>query len=349
MKKILVYLFATLSLLIGGTVLAQSAGDSGSSDPGNPNASDLWDLKIRFCDGTGSLEDATSLFINTQWGKEEEICIYVQNTWPTPMKVAINFVDGWYTQGSNPKKACQPEETKGMFGQYVTSTNNEFEIYPNGAFETRVKLQFPVGYAGLVNWCVTTRIVKDGGTESAVKVIARRANFIDVFVDGEFKVNMSYEPFSENSGTYKNISNNELIGLYQRINDDRYTTRFTLKNNGNVPVISTSDIKATIFWFITKEWNDVTSKISSSGSTYIDVDMPSYLKWLWWLTKVSIKSNYTADVDQSMPNYEELTSENYDIQTSATAFITPWWLMILIAFILLIILVSRRWNKKDRK
>lgn len=342
MKKIAVYLFAMFTLLIGGTVLAQSAGDSWSSDPGNPNASDLWDLKIRFCDGTWSLDEATSLFINTEAGKEEEICVYVQNTWPTPMTIAINFVDGAYTQWSNPKKACQPEDQKTMFGQYVTMTNNEFEIYPNNAFETRVKLKFPSGFAGLVNWCVTTRIVKNNTDDSVVKVISRRANFIDAFVNWEFKIDMSYLPFSENSGTYKNISSNNLIGFYQRVADDNYTTRFTLRNNGNVPIVSTSDVQAKIFWFINKEWNDITSKISSNGTTYIDIDMPFYLKWLWWLTKISISSNYTADVDQTMPNYDELTSQDYDINTSATAFIMPWWLVILVGLILLIIVTSSR-------
>ncbi len=349
MKKTLVYLIAVLTLLFGGTVLAQEISDSGSSDPGNPNASDLWDLKVRFCDWTGSLDKASSLFINTKAGKEEEICVYVQNTWPTPMKIGLNFVDWAYTQWWDPKKACLPEWSKDKFGQFVTMWKKEFDIESNGAFETRVKLKFPVGYAGLVNWCVTTRIIKDDEGSGTVKVIARRANFIDVFVDWEFKVDMSYIPFDDGQGTRKNISNSDLIWFYQRINDKRYTTRFSLKNNWNMPIVSTSNVKAKIFWVINKEWNNVISKISAGGTTYIDIDMPVYLKWLWWLTKVSIDSTYTADIDESMPNYKELAGKSYNLNSWASAFIMPRWFIIFVGLILLIIIASSRKSRKQYK
>lgn len=351
MKKLLLYLFVAISLITGISVLAQSwtlaPSDSWSSDPSNPNASDLWDLKIRFCnDGSGDLADAKDLFLTAKPWEEKEICVYVQNTGPTPMKVGINFVDGGYTQSGDPKKACQPEDQKELFGKYVMIPNDKFQLSSNEAFQTRVKIKFPIWYAGMSNGCLTTRILKDDENAGAVKVIARRANFIDMYVDWEIKVNMDYIPFSGWS-TFKNISNTDLVTLYKRVLDGKYSMRVGIKNNWNVPVLATWNVKAIIFWLIQKERHNIPSKISPQGTTYIDIDMPSYMKWFGGLTKITVNHTYQGNVPENLPSYDSVTSKTYDIQTTASAFMMPRWLVAIAVIVLLLVVKPRRKSKSN--
>lgn len=337
MKKVQLLVFTLLSFLFGGILFAQQ---SNVSTP-LPEVSDLGDVKIRFCNDPTEQGGTRTLTLQTKTSVDNEICVIIQNTGPTPLKIGINFVDGWYTQGSDvPKKACQTEEMKERFGQFVTAPSTWFSLEPDQAISTKVKLRFPEGYAGVVNGCITSHIIEEKKNQWMITVLSRRANFIDVYVDGLIKLWMSYGSFSGGS-IFKNISNTDLLTLYERQDDFKYAVRYMLVNTGNVPVITTGNAKLQLFWFFEKKWNNIQSKINSSGFTYVDIEMPFYFKYIGGPIKFNLDNSYRADVPAEMPNYEKIVAPEYTISLTANAFLMPWWLVIILALIILIIIIRK--------
>ena len=151
---------------------------------------------------------------------------------------------------------------------------------------------------------------------------------------------MSYGSFSGGS-IFKNISNTDLLTLYERQDDFKYAVRYMLVNTGNVPVITTGNAKLQLFWFFEKKWNNIQSKINSSGFTYVDIEMPFYFKYIGGPIKFNLDNSYRADVPAEMPNYEKIVAPEYTISLTANAFLMPWWLVIILALIILIIIIRK--------
>lgn len=343
MKKTYLFVIAFLTFILSGFTFAQNV-----STP-EPEVSNLWDVKVRFCNDPTDPAGTRTLTLQAKPGEVKTVCVLLQNDGPTPLKIGINFVDGAFTQGvGDSKKACKPENEKDMFGQYVTIPNTDFELQPNQALTTKVQLRFPQGYAGLANGCLTTHILEENAQEGMVQVLSRRANFIDVYVDGKVRINMEYGAFSGGT-TYKNISDTNLLTLYKRVNDGKYNVRYMLQNNGNLPVSSTWSVKLKIFWIFEKEWKDIVSKITASGYTYVDIEMPFYLRWIGGPLTFDLNNDYKAAIDAQMPNYATIIAQDYNINLQAHAFLMPWWLLIFLGLIILIILKKKYSKSKSPK
>jgi hypothetical protein len=85
----------------------------------------------------------------------------INNQGPTDADVSLNFVDGNITADVDQKKACQPEGTKGQFGQYVSIDENVFNVPSNSTIQTNAFVTFPAGYAGMNYGCITYQVVDD--------------------------------------------------------------------------------------------------------------------------------------------------------------------------------------------
>jgi hypothetical protein len=76
------------------------------------------------------------------------------------------------------------------------------------------------------------------------KIVSRRANFVDVVVDGEIQLDM--EILEQKNRALDNIGNNSSLVVYKTPGSSEYTTALSIKNNGNVaqevditPLVST--------------------------------------------------------------------------------------------------------------
>jgi hypothetical protein len=169
--------------------------------------------------------------------KDAEICIYVNNNGPTDVQVSLNFVDGTVTADEDQKKACEPEESKNNFGQFVIAQDTGLFIQAGQTLETKAKVRFPAGYAGTSYGCVTYQILQDASTGAQSNVgmftiVSRRANFIDVNVKGDIITNLVVIPETNTSLEPINLDKN--VTLYKNLVENIYKAKVTLFNSGNV-------------------------------------------------------------------------------------------------------------------
>ncbi len=91
------------------------------------------------------------------------------------------------------------------------------------------------------------------------------------------------------------------------------------------------------------------SKITASGYTYVDIEMPFYLRWIGGPLTFDLNNDYKAAIDAQMPNYATIIAQDYNINLQAHAFLMPWWLLIFLGLIILIILKKKYSKSKSPK
>lgn len=206
----------------------------------DPTKTNLGDLLIRFCNDVGTWWDTNkitkSLQLETNTEEMQDICIYVQNSWPTDVKVKLNFVDGTITADESQKKACQPEETQENFWQYVIFDDNEkvFDVPAWSRVERHAQIEFPAGYAGMSYGCATLQIEGESLKETGdmFNILSRRGNFIDVLVHGE--INAKMDILTQDDLPFLNKGNNSQFTVYQDPDTGNYLAKIVLENKWNV-------------------------------------------------------------------------------------------------------------------
>lgn len=206
----------------------------------------LGDVTVRFCNDKTIAWWTKALELSTDTNKEEEICIYMNNAWSTPVKLGINFVDGSTTPDEEAKKACEPEGIKTNFGQYVKAEDTEFLIPAWDTLQTTVKLKFPSGVAGRINGCITYNILDQSlQGEWMFKVFSRRANFIDVLVSWD--VIFDTKLVADTNKSLPNITNNKEVSLYDNTLSKTLSLKSVIINSGNLT--SKSSVSWEVQWW----------------------------------------------------------------------------------------------------
>ncbi len=331
MKKLLIWLFL-LTLPLG--MFAQDQNVKWWN-----KFSDLWDLTLRFCNDQSIVWWTKALQISAKPWEEKEICILLHNDWPTAMKIWLNFVDGASTSDSDAKKACQPEDINTYFGRYVIAEDTWFLVNPKQTIKTTVKAKFPEGYAGMAYGCATFQQI-DTSTENTgmFKVIARRANFLDIFVDG--KINVWLE-FTWNKDKIDNLSNSDKLILYNNIVKNTIVSKVNIYNSGNVWVTWNLTASYNYFWFFTNVFESQKFRVMPKLTMPYEFDLPRYIRYIWWPITLKYDASYMPEI--FWPD-KQWVVKIYDVSTQSETFFMPWRILILIA-IYIIYKLSKRKNK----
>lgn len=232
MKKLSLFLFAFFTSI----VLFVPRTHAQFTDP---TVTNLGDMLIRFCndvdEGSKTIPEK-SLYFEAETEVDHDICLYIQNSWPTDTTVRLNFVDGTITADDTQNKACQPEETKENFWQYVHMPEEDrvIDIPAGTTIETHASINFPAWYAGMSYGCTTLQMEGESitSTGSMFQVLSRRGNFIDVLVRWEIVPKLDI--VSQNDLAFPNLWNNHQFTIYKDPDTQSYIAKIVVKNPGNI-------------------------------------------------------------------------------------------------------------------
>lgn len=368
MKQFLAVCFALLLSIFSLPTFAQT----------DQSVTNLGDVVIRFCNNLEENPDAEptkTLLLDTDAEVPTEICVLINNAGPTDIEAKLNFVDGTITSDASQKKACQPEWVKDNFWQYVDYDSEKIINVPAGTVsKATADITFPWWYAGISYWCVTLQIEgqnESWAEDSMFKIVSRRANFVDVVVDGAIELDMNI--VEQTNRALDNLGTNPSLVVYNTPGTNEYTTSLSIKNNWNVaqevditPVVSA--------WFLgAKSWKYIQEKVIvwdnietldiftwKEESTHNGTSMKkrvfpgqevSFEFDLWWAIPLREGVLDIETIIQTTPVFD-FESENItqDMRKTTTQtlqtqfFIMPWKLIIavLILLVILWILLSRK-------
>jgi hypothetical protein len=312
--------------------------------------SNLGDVTLRFCNDATMTWWTKSLVLDTQTEKDTDICIYLNNNWPTDVQVALNFVDGTVTADADQKKACEPEDSKTNFGQYVTAQDTGLYIKAGQTLQTKASIRFPAGYAGTSYGCVTYQMLQyaNSGANSNVgmfNIVSRRANFVDVHVAWEVVMKLEVVPESNDSLEILNPGNP--INIYNNLVEDTLKAKTILKNVGNIGVTISGFSSYSIFWgLIVKSFPIEATKILPNQYKNLEFVLP---RWMPYFAGI-VELRYDLDLEAMMPQQDQ-KPENSKMNYQVKHIFIPWWILIvslLIASLLwwyMKFYKQKKWNK----
>lgn len=338
MKKTLILLWVSLISLINHSY----AQDAQKTLWWNPE-SNLWDVTLRFCNDKTIEWWTKTLELSTKPWEITDICVLLNNTWPTPVRLWLNFVDGSTTADKDAKKACQPEDTKTYFWQYVTYDSTWFYLEPWKTLQTIAKVQFSSGYAWMAYGCATFQILDSQPENSWMfKVISRRANFIDIYVDGTLNVWLWFT--WDNNPSIKNISDDQNIVIYNNLPRKTISTKVIAQNTGNVWL--SGSIQASYAYLRFLKWSlwSGTFKILPNLSMPYEFDLPRYVQYIGWPISVQYDLDYIPEIIWT--DSQNIVKE-YNASISANTFLIPWLLIAIIVLIIIYIIYHK--HKKSKK
>lgn len=339
MNKSTAVLFALFfSLFSAHTVFAQEAN--------------LGDVNVRFCNDAAIKEGTRSLNLQTKTSVPTDICMYLSNNSDKPITMLINFVDGTVTADSDQKKACQPEGVQQQFGQYVSLEKKEYLLQPKQTIQVNATATFPDGYAGMNYGCVTTQIVWDKPANpdgNMFTIQTRKANFIDVLVDGSIELGVEVVPQTAGD-VYTSLSDNPNVFIYQDIATQTWMAKVIYKNIGNVSqeVVVDGTVAG---YFSTKALESQTRKILPKQEaaflfTLDNATIPRYRGPI----QVAFKATYTPQFDFALPSITADMKTAKTLMEQASFMLMPRVLIGicggLIVLLLLLSLKKRHTHKK---
>lgn len=306
--------------------------------------SDLGDFLVRFCNDNA--EDAKQLFFEAQSGIPHPICVKVSNLSTSQIRVDLDFVDGTVTADADQRKACATSAHKENFWQYVTFDNDTITIPAQQAVVVTGTVNFPSGYAGMSYGCVTSSIhqEEDPEDESMFKIVSRRANFIDVLVQGDIELGLIV---TDQPDSYDNLSNNPQIAIYYDEPTESYKARLTLKNTGNVPQEITASPEIRTFPGNQHQIAPITNKVLPRESSTVEFDITEYIPI------------YQGPIDliidiETKPVFEfqsdEITDEmklSKSIYLTARMVLIPWEIIGGVILVLVVLMLLGRRGKGD--
>ncbi len=307
-----------------------------------------------------------SLFLEAEAWKPEEICLYINNSWPTDVDVRLNFVDWTITADWSQNKACQPEWTQSNFGEFVTYNEDIITIRAWTTLETRAHVTFPDWFSWLSYGCVTMMFADEEDTddeERMFNILTRRWYFIDMLVwwDINLSVDLKTPPIS-----FGNIWTSEHLYVYQT---DTWLLKaaVTIENTWNIaqdvsviptiswiqyrPVTGENRLEQSIVnWAIVTEpvleWSNdsertpVTKRILPNQSVTFDFDLQSWLPLWRGPIDLSAVVSYTPVFDFVAADIYDTLKETKTLTLSSEFFVMPWLVIWCIVAILLIIVIS---------
>lgn len=308
---------------------------------------DIGNIALRFCNDTTDtdISDNKVLSLETEAGTSESVCMTITNNGSADASVKLTFVDGTITDDTEQKKACAPEGTKTRFGQYVSIPDDTVQIKAGESVTTTATLTFPDGYAGAVLGCVTTQLASETPTTVGMfDIQTRKANFIEVVVDGE--ITSSLEIADTTIAWVNNLTNSKKISVYPHPDQkNAYKATLQLKNTGTIWQDATVTITLTdMLWKQYTSSQDTFVPAGESRDVHQSItDIPVY------------KGSFTVEaIVTYMPKVEFETAALDDADTAektlteTTSFVVIPRLLVsglLIVIVLLRILMRKKNNK----
>lgn len=313
----------------------------------------LGDILVRFCNDEETISKWWTKVLQweTNAGEEYEICMLLSNTSLENVTIGLNFVDGTVTADAEQRKACQPEGSTTQFGRYVNIDAREFEIEAGKTLQTYATIIFPLGYAGMSYGCVTSQLLNiesQQDPDSMFQIVSRRANFIDIFVDGKIELGLDIQKFQEDPFK-KNLTNSEELAVFLDQVDGKYYASVSLSNPGTVKQNSVFDL--TITDILGKEytfpWNEA-SILPNQGTTML-VDISEVVQWYQGSFTATIDITYTPAFEFQS---DKITKEMYEpknMKLESSFLLIPWIPLGWVVALILIALIFLSGKKKDKE
>lgn len=234
MKKFLLGMFSLVLLGSFGYVSAGSIGD----------------IQLRFCEevevetGVTKTQLYKHLTLGLEQGEEKDICMQITNQSKDEMTIKLGFVDGTVTNDSEKNKACKNEGEVEKFGKFMKYDGAPFTLQPGQTVEKHATLQFDASAGGEILGCVTyyQSASLEQQSNDMLKILVRKANFIDVNLSGDISAGLLWLDGTEMS---KDYSNNPKIQVIKGEEKGTYEVIMSFKNIGTVKEAMTlsTDIK----------------------------------------------------------------------------------------------------------
>lgn len=323
-KQLLIVVFWVV-FLSGYTVFAQQAN--------------LGDLSVRFCNDDSLAWGSNALSLQAKGGVEEDICLYLSNGWATPITMKINFVDGTVTNDTEQKKACQPESSTERFGKFISIAQTDYLIQPEQTLEVHATANFPTSYAWMAYGCVTYQAVGEwGGGDSMFNVLTRKANFIDILVEGKIEMWVSIVDHARSD----NLSNSPQLLIYKDSTDGSYKAQLQVNNVWNVA--QQVDVK----WEVTARFQSTpilaqTKKVLPWDSIDFLFTLDPALPRYEWVIKMDLEVTHTPVFEFESDQITDEMRKPLTQTISARMLLAPWKLLAwVIALLLIVFALSRR-------
>jgi hypothetical protein len=290
-------------------------------------------MEVKFCnEGDGK-------YFTTNPGAEFTLCVDVRNPFPFPVTANFFFNDGVMSSGIHLCDAFATTLTE-KFGGF----NENVTIPANGTVRIEPKWRFTVDDLGEQYGCLSHEINQQGAVADAgYAVRLRNSNTFTVFVAGDIEVGVAFDPALSSTM----IKKGDKIGIAKEGKGIIVWTKFT--NNGGL----SQDIQ--LSWSMTDilgkryEFAEISRSVAPGNTellSFVVEELPWYQ--LWFTTDISIshKANY-GRIDESYLN-DDIT-RTYEYQETVSFLIIPWWLMVTVIGVLLLILIIGKVRKQQKE
>lgn len=302
---------------------------------------DMNAITMSFCDkGLDKLETLWTV-VTVEPGKEQNICLYVQNAWDKKMEFEYGFTE-W---GSTPEwthMCISAADNSNRFSMLIPYTKKRIvTIDPMSNKIIEENIIIPPGLSGLQLGCLVYKLVKpEWGNEGWMfQIVVQRSRKFDIYVWGETSVKSSVRLIATTGGTYS--TNKNFKAVVDK--DNNMNVNMVLQNNGNVwQNIEISGKIYNMLWFqkdfsekkILMPWN--TTEINLNAGI-----LPIY-KWLFDV-KIDIKHTpmFVFEIKNEKLKEPGFVSETWKI------FVFSRTLVIIGAIIVIYILYKIFWHKKQ--
>ncbi len=337
--------------------------------------SNLWDVVVRFCNENWQWEpwQMKDLFFEADTWEGYDLCMYVNNNWPTDVDVILNFVDGTITADDWQNKACQPEGTKTNFWQHVDYISEVITVKAWTTTETHWEVTFPEWFSWMSYWCVTMQFAPEEWeekTESMFNVLSRRWYFIDVLVWWE--INVWLEVNDQNDLPFENLTTSKKVGIFKE-DTWLYKARISVTNPWNIAQEVT--IVPTLQWLFTEpmswknliektivndtivtqylmdRWTNpaavpITKKVLPNQTIPFEFELNEAIPlWKWPISVSTEIKNKPVFEFVAAEVWEDLMKEK--TQMIETSFFVMPWLVVCMLIWLLLLWVVATWKKEE--
>lgn len=343
----------------------------------------LWDVTLRFCNDTTAVAGTKAAVLEVEPEQELDICLYINNDGPTNTTIWLNFVDGTITADADQKKACEPENTKTNFGQYITNYPTTIEIEVGETVQVFAKAKFPAGYAGTAYGCATFQVIDDadvdyeGGEQTQMfTIVSRRANFVDINVMGEYIVDLQATD-ATTAWSFPLLNSNQVsvvdspLTPWQNVMEavgqgnpfalrigKNLSTRSVLVNQGNVWLDVTVNSRYRAWWGLIDidQWSQVQKLVPKQTKT-VEFALDPIARWVGGPVTVTHQITYQSIIigsggiiDPAMLAPQSMTLVSSWLVTAWHGWqIIGWVLLLILWYITYRIARARRKHKSHKK
>ncbi len=267
--------------------------------------------------------------------------MYLSNGWLSPVTIKINFVDGTITNDSDQKKACQPESTKDRFGKYISIPQTEYRLQPQQSIEVHATAEFPISYAGMSYGCVTYQAVGESEWGNGMfNVLTRKANFIDILVEGKIELWLSIKEQVREDNIWKSTQ----LVIFKDIADGNYKGQLVVTNDGNIAqqVVVGGSVNARFQNFSLPEQS---KKVLPWDSVDFVFPLNDYVPRYEWVITANVDLTNTPVFEFESDQITEDMRKASTQTLSSSIFIAPWKLLAAVIAIFLLLFAGTRYMR----